>query len=130
MKYKLLIILVLWMNISYSQDSIKLPFPVAKQVAKDLVSCDSLKEIHELTKIKLEILDEKILFKDKIISGLYEKDSLYNVIYKNEKIKSEIYKNEMETAKKKVRKMKLFSGIVIPSIFIISFTSLFLFILK
>lgn len=130
MKYKLLIILMLSMNTLYSQDSIKLPFPVAKQVAKDLVSCDSLKEIHELTKIKLEILDEKILFKDKIISGLYEKDSLYNIIYKNEKIKSEIYKNEMETAKKKVRKMKLFSGVVIPSVFIISFTSLFLFILK
>lgn len=61
MKLLITIVCLLILNVSAkSQDTVKIPFPVAKQIAKDLVSYDSTKAELSLAKQKINLLDLKI----------------------------------------------------------------------
>jgi hypothetical protein len=68
MKYFLIILAFLPLFVQ-SQDTIKIPVPVAKQIVKDLVSGDSAKAELKLTSEHIELLHQKITLKDSIIAG-------------------------------------------------------------
>jgi hypothetical protein len=70
MKYFLIILafLPLFGN-AQTQDTIKLPANVAKQIVKDLVSGDSAKAELKLCNENVTLLEKKITLKDSIISG-------------------------------------------------------------
>ena len=70
MKYFLIILafLPLFGN-AQTQDTIKLPVNVAKQIVKDLVSGDSAKAELKLCNENVTLLEKKVVLKDSIISG-------------------------------------------------------------
>jgi hypothetical protein len=68
MKY-FLIILTFLPLFAQSQDTIKIPAPVAKQIVKDLVSGDSAKAELNLVNSQVHLLEQKITLKDSIIIG-------------------------------------------------------------
>jgi hypothetical protein len=70
MKYFLIILafLPLFGN-AQTQDTVKIPVHVAKQIVKDLVSGDSAKAELKLTNEHVTLLKSKIVLKDSIISG-------------------------------------------------------------
>ena len=70
MKYFLIILafLPLFGN-AQTQDTIKLPVNVAKQIVKDLVSGDSAKAELKLCNENVTLVEKKITLKDSIISG-------------------------------------------------------------
>ena len=74
----------------YVEDTIELPLSVAKQVAKDLVICDSTKAILELTKEQLSLTEQKVVLKDSIINDNINKGLLYEEHIKNEQDKFKI----------------------------------------
>lgn len=89
MKY-ILILMLFISTPSKAQDSIKMPVAVAKIIAKELISCDSVKAIHELTKEQLTLTEQKVIIKDSTISSYIKKGSLYEQRIKNEQDKFEI----------------------------------------
>jgi hypothetical protein len=93
-------------NVYYS-DTIKLPYSVAKTVAKELVSCDSLKEIHELTKEQLFLTEQKVALKDSIISQHIQKGILYEERIKNEQLKFETQGKWVDELRKQNKKLKV-----------------------
>ena len=70
MKYVLIILafLPLFGN-AQSQDTVKIPVHVAKQIVKDLVSGDSAKAELKLCNENVTLLEKKVILKDSIISG-------------------------------------------------------------
>ena len=70
MKYFLIILafLPLFGN-AQTQDTIKLPVSVAKQIVKDLVSGDSAKAELKLANEHINLLHQKVTLKDSIISS-------------------------------------------------------------
>lgn len=68
MKYFLIILAFLPLFVQ-SQDTIKIPAPVAKQIVKDLVSGDSAKAELNLVNSQVHLLGQKITLKDSIIAG-------------------------------------------------------------
>lgn len=54
-----------------------MPTNVARQVAQDLISGDSVKEELKITKNILYFTEQKSIYKDSIISGLETKNNLY-----------------------------------------------------
>jgi len=70
MKYILIILafLPLFGN-AQSQDTVKIPVHVAKQIVKDLVSGDSAKAELKLCNENVTLLEKKVILKDSIISG-------------------------------------------------------------
>jgi hypothetical protein len=63
--------------VAKTQDTIKIPTPVAKQMAKDFISCDSTKAILQITKEELLLTQQKVVLKDNIILNYIIKDSMY-----------------------------------------------------
>ena len=70
MKYFLIILafLPLFGN-AQTQDTVKIPVNIAKQIVKDLVSGDSAKAELKLCNENVTLLEKKIVLKDSIISG-------------------------------------------------------------
>ena len=70
MKYFLIILafLPLFGN-AQSQDTVKIPVNIAKQIVKDLVSGDSAKAELKLCNENVTLLEKKVTLKDSIISG-------------------------------------------------------------
>ena len=70
MKYFLIILafLPLFGN-AQTQDTVKIPVNIAKQIVKDLVSGDSAKAELKLCNENVTLLEKKIILKDNIISG-------------------------------------------------------------
>ena len=70
MKYFLIILafLPLFGN-AQTQDTVKIPVNIAKQIVKDLVSGDSAKAELKLSNEHVTLLESKIVLKDSIISG-------------------------------------------------------------
>lgn len=62
------VIFLLSLTTTYSQDTTKLPVPIAKQVIKDLLSGDSAKAELKLTKEALDSTEKKVIAKDTAIS--------------------------------------------------------------
>ena len=104
MKYVLTLLLCLPMLVK-AQDTIKIPTPVAKQIAKELAICDSLKAVHELTVTQLALTEQKVIFKDSIIGKYENKDSLHQVQIGNlQKISStqELYIKDLTKKNKQI----------------------------
>jgi hypothetical protein len=70
MKYFIIILAFLpLLGNAQTQDTVKIPVHVAKQIVKDLVSGDSAKAELKLTNEHVTLLESKIVLKDSIISG-------------------------------------------------------------
>ena len=105
---QLLLILFLILSVTLkSQTTINIPAPVAKNIAKELVGCDSAKAILKLTEEQLLLTEQKVTLKDSIISGYVQKDFLYEERIKNEQAKFDIQKNQIDDLKKQNRKLKI-----------------------
>ena len=115
MKQLLIILAFILPIIAKSQDTIKIPVPAARQIAKDLVICDSIKAIHELTKEQLILTDDKVVLKDSIISSYRVKCSMYDTMLINEKEKFAVqgqWINELHKQNKTLKTKLIFTRIV------------------
>ena len=88
-------------------DTIKIPTHAAKQIAKDLVSCDSLKAIHTLTTQQLTLTEQKVAVQDKIIASHVEKGIMYEQRIKNEQEKYIVQGKWLEDLRKENKKLKV-----------------------
>jgi hypothetical protein len=91
----------------YTQDTVRIPYSVAKQIAKDLVSGDSAKAVLEVTKEQLALTEEKIVLKDSIISNHVQKGIMYEKRIKNEQLKYDIRERYIGILEKNNKKLKV-----------------------
>lgn len=106
MKYFLTILAFLPLFVQ-SQDTIKIPTPVAKQIVKDLVSGDSAKTELKLSTENITLLEKKIILKDSIISGHIQKGIMYEDRIKNEQLKFETQQKWIADLRKQNKKLKV-----------------------
>ena len=106
MKYILTILLCLPL-FTKAQDTIKIPTPAARQIAKDLTVCDSVKAVHELTVKQLTLTEDKVVLKDSIISSYKEKCVMYDTMLVNEQKKFEVQGRWVEDLRKENKKLKV-----------------------
>ena len=109
---KLLFILLFCPLFSLSQtkaepDTIKLPTPVAKAIAKDLVSYDSLKAIHRLTVDELNLTKEKSAIQSSVIKTYQEKGIMYEQRITNEQEKFKVQGQWLEDLRKQNKKLRV-----------------------
>lgn len=104
---KLLFILLLTPLFSLSQDTIKIPTPAAKAIVKELVSCDSIKEIHAVTIQELSLIREAVAVQNKMIEAYKEKGTMYEQRIKNEQEKFVVQGKWVEDLKKQNRWLKI-----------------------
>jgi hypothetical protein len=90
-----------------SQDTVKIPTPVAKQIAKDLVSGDSAKAVLELTKEQLTLTESKVILKDSIISNHVQKGIMYEERIKNEQLKFDTQGKWVDELRKQNKNLKV-----------------------
>ena len=105
--------------ISKSQDTIKIPTPIAKQIVKDLVSCDSVKALHELAKEELILTINKVVLKDNIIKGYVDKGVMYEQRITNEQEKfkvQELWVDELKKDNKRLKAKLLYTKISMSAI--------------
>jgi len=107
MKYLITLFVILASLQASAQDTIHIPTRVAKQIAKDLVNCDSLKAVHELTTNQLTLTEQKVSLKDSIITTYIKKDSLYEERIKNCDGIVGIQKEYIKDFTKKNKKLKV-----------------------
>ena len=120
MKHLLLILFLFIYPLSKAQDGITFPVPVAKQIAKDLTSCDSLSLVNELTKAELKYTQQKSLYKDSIIFNFKSKCLLYEESLKNEQEKFKIqgvYTESLERQNKRLKITVKVLKILVPIVF-------------
>jgi hypothetical protein len=106
MKYILTLLLCLPLLVK-SQDTIKIPTPIAKQIARDLVSCDSIKAIHTLTIEELILTQDKLILKDNIISNYVDKGIMYEERIQNEQSKFKVQELWVDDLRKENKKLKV-----------------------
>jgi hypothetical protein len=107
----LLILLLLFPLLVKSQDTIKIPNPIAKQIVKELISCDSSKAVLELTKEQLILTEHQSIIKDSIIFDYVQSGLIYEQRLSNEQIKfktQQIYTNKLAKSIKKYKAKLLF----------------------
>jgi hypothetical protein len=114
---KLLLILLVCPLLSLAQiksqpDTIKIPTHAARQIAKDLVSCDSLKAVHTLTVQQLTLTEQKVAVQDKIIASHVEKGIMYEQRIKNEQEKFVVQGKWVEDLRKENKKLKVKLGFI------------------
>ena len=118
---QLLIILALTIStIVKAQDTIKIPTPIAKTIAKELVSCDSTKAILALTKEELVLTKNKVIIKDSIISNHIKKEDVYKQVINNQEQKYQLqgeWVSELKSQNKKL-KSKLLLVQIFSTIFV------------
>jgi len=115
MKQLLIILAFILPIIAKSQDTIKIPVPAARQIAKDLAICDSIKAVHELTKEQLILTKDKVILKDSIISSYRVKCIMYDTMLINEKSKFDVqgqWINELHKQNKTLKTKLIFTRIV------------------
>ena len=115
MKYILTLLLCLPLVVK-SQDTIKIPVPIARQIAKDLTVCDSVKAVHELTKEQLILTEDKVILKDSIIVSFREKCSMYDKMLMNEQEKFKVqgmWINDLHKENKKLKSKLLYTKITL-----------------
>lgn len=105
MKYILTILLCLPLIVK-SQDTIKIPVPAARQIAKDLTVCDSVKAVHELTVKQLILTEDKVILKDSTISSFRQKCLIYDTMLANEQKKFDVQKSWTESLRKENKGLK------------------------
>jgi hypothetical protein len=106
MKYILTLLLCLPLLVK-SQDTIKIPTPIAKQIARDLVSCDSIKALHTLTIEELILTQGKLILKDNIISNYVDKGIMYEERIQNEQSKFKVQGMWVDDLRKENKKLKV-----------------------
>ena len=119
MKYILIILISLLPILAKSQDTVKIPTPIAKQIAKDLVSGDSAKAMLELTKEQLILTESKVVLKDSIISNYIQKGIMYEERIKNEQLKYDTqgkWVDQLRDQNKKLKVKLLFTKISMSAI--------------
>jgi hypothetical protein len=104
---KLILLLFLFPNIAFSQDSIKLPTHVAKSIIKDLIDYESVKAQLNLCNEQIKLLEQKINSKDSIITVYTQKMETCKSQIDLEKQKTDLYKESYEKLKKEYRRLKL-----------------------
>ena len=104
-------------------DTIKIPTHAARQIVKDLVSCDSLKAIHTLTMEQLTLTEQKVAVQDKIISSHIEKGIMYEQRIKNEQEKFTVQGKWVEDLRKENKRLrakavftKIISGVIVVTL--------------
>jgi hypothetical protein len=106
MKYILALLFCLPLLVK-SQDTIKIPTPIAKQIARDLVSCDSIKALHTLTIEELILTQDKLILKDNIISNYVDKGVMYEERIQNEQSKFKVQGMWVDDLRKENKKLKV-----------------------
>jgi len=105
--------------ISFSQNdidtlSIRLEKPVAKLVIKDLITGDEAKEELGLSVKKFQLLEQKIVLKDSVITNLNDQISNFNTIMSTKQdqlnLSQELSKKLQKDLKKQKLKTKLAGG--------------------
>ena len=95
-------------NVNYMVvDTIKLPYPVAKQITLDLISGDSAKAELKLTNENVTLLEKKVTLKDSIISGHVQKGIMYEERIKNEQLKFDAQGLWVKDLQKQNKKLKV-----------------------
>ena len=108
MKYILILLISLLPVIVKSQDTtIKISASTARKIAKDLVVCDSVKAILEITKEQLSLTEQKVVLKDSIITNHINKELLYEERIQNEQDKFKIQGLWVEDLRKQNKKLKV-----------------------
>lgn len=103
----------------YIEDTIKLPYSAAKQIAKDLVSGDSAKAVLDLTKEQLTLTEQKIVLKDSLISNHVQKGIMYEERIKNEQAKFDVqglFVKDLQKQSKKLKAKLVFTKITLGAI--------------
>jgi hypothetical protein len=106
MKQLLTILLLILAASSKAQDTIKIPVPAARQIAKDLTIYDSLKSIHTLVTKELTLTQDKVILKDSIISTFKDKCMMYDTMLVNEKKKFEVQGKWVKDLRKENKSLK------------------------
>ena len=91
----------------FSQDTVKLPTHVARQVVKDLVDYESVKAQLKLIKEQMDVMDQVSQAKDAIILNYKYKVENCESRIEVEKRIVDLYKQEATRLKKEYRKLKL-----------------------
>ena len=115
MKQLLIILALILPVIVKSQDTIKIPTPIAKTIAKELVGCDSVKAVHELTKEQLTLTKNKVTLKDSIISNYVKKEVFYKQVIANQEQKFDLqgqWVNELRKQNKTLKVKLTFTRII------------------
>lgn len=89
-----------------AQDTIHIPTRVAKQIATDLVSYDSLKAVHELTSEQLMLTEKKTVVQDSIITLYKQKTADFLKQISAEEQKTAIWQDQYKVVAKKCKKLK------------------------
>ena len=105
MKY--LFILLFLPLFGKSQDTVKIPTPIAKTIAKELVECDSTKAILEVTKEQLKLTENKVYLKDETLRLYANKDIMYEVRIMNEQKKFTTQGEYVNVLRKQNKKLKV-----------------------
>ena len=125
LKWMLLIILMMMSSKGFSQNdtvpsSIQLKKPIAKIVIKDLITGDGAKEELVLTVDKIQLLEQKIIFKDSIITNLNNQIGNFNSILNTKtdqlKLSRELSEKLQKDLKKQKIKTKLMGGVGIAAV--------------
>jgi hypothetical protein len=120
MKPLITILFLLIFNIAKAQDSVCIPYPVAKQITQDLISGDSAKAELGLITQQLTLTEQKVLLKDSVINTNIEKNIICEERIKNEQLKYEIQGRWVEDLRKQNKELqvkakftKIMSGMII-----------------
>jgi hypothetical protein len=109
-KVKLLIILILVNSIAFSQSAtdtnkITLSYPVAKAVARDLISGDSAIATLKVKDQEIKLLEQKISLKDSVIYTYKLKEANYLNQVSNEVIKVQGWQDQYSVLQKDYKKL-------------------------
>ena len=112
LKWMLLIILMMMSSKGFSQNdtvpsSIQLKKPIAKLVIKDLITGDGAKEELVLTVDKIQLLEQKIIFKDSIITNLNNQIGNFNSILNTKTDQLKLSRELSEKLQKELKKQKI-----------------------
>jgi hypothetical protein len=107
MKQLFTILFLTLATIAKSQDTVKIPTPIAKQIARELVGCDSTKAVLELTKEQLTLTESKVVLKDSIISNHIQKGIMYEERIKNEQLKFDTQGKFVDILRNQNKKLKV-----------------------
>jgi hypothetical protein len=116
---KILFILLLIPITVISQDTLHIPAPAAKAIVQQLVGCDSVKAIHELTKEQLTFTEKKVEVQDSVISGYQEKTKMYKDMLNNEQQKfkvQELWVDDLRKDNKRLKAKLLYTKISMSAI--------------
>ena len=91
---------------AYSQDTIKVPVRVARQIVVDLVRGDSAVVVLKLTKEQLDSTEKKVKYQDSTIQVYKLKDTMCLATVRNEQSKFQIQGQYVGSLEKSVKDLK------------------------